>query len=54
MSVLVILLIVSLCISGGFLMAFLWSNKNGQFDDQFSSSNRLLFEDKLKKNKQTN
>ena len=46
MSVLIILLIVSLGISGSFLIAFLWSNSDGQFDDQFSSANRILFEDK--------
>ena len=46
MSALIILLIVSLTISGGFLVAFLWSNKDGQFDDQFSSANRILFDEK--------
>ncbi|MCO6460136.1 MAG: cbb3-type cytochrome oxidase assembly protein CcoS [Saprospiraceae bacterium] len=52
MSVLIGLLVVSMLISGGFLIAFFWSNKNGQFEDQFSSANRILFEDKIKtKNK---
>jgi len=52
MSALVILLIISLMISGGFLVAFLWSNKDGQFEDQFSAANRILFEEKIKtKNK---
>ena len=48
MSVLVGLLVISMIISGGFLIAFLWSSKNGQFEDQFSSANRILFEEKIK------
>ncbi|HQW94296.1 MAG TPA: cbb3-type cytochrome oxidase assembly protein CcoS [Saprospiraceae bacterium] len=52
MSVLVGLLVISMIISGGFLIAFLWSSKNGQFEDQFSSATRILFEEKIKtKNK---
>jgi len=35
----------SLLISGGFLLAFLWANKNGQFDDTYTPSVRMLFED---------
>lgn len=50
MSVLILLLIVSMLISGGFLAAFLWSSKDGQFEDQFSSANRILFEQKIKTN----
>jgi cbb3-type cytochrome oxidase maturation protein len=43
MSVIIILLIVSICIAGGFLVAFLWSVKDGQFDDIESPANRILF-----------
>jgi cbb3-type cytochrome oxidase maturation protein len=46
MSVLIILLLVSIMIAGGFLVAFLWSLKDGQMDDNFSSSVRILFDDK--------
>lgn len=49
MSVLIILLIVSICISGGFLIAFLWSVKDGQFDDDQSPAQRILFDQKINK-----
>lgn len=46
MSVIIILLIVSICIAGGFLLAFLWSVKDGQYDDETSPAHRILFENK--------
>jgi cbb3-type cytochrome oxidase maturation protein len=46
MSVLIILLLVSIIVAGGFLVAFLWSLKDGQMDDNFSPSVRILFDDK--------
>ncbi|NLR59772.1 cbb3-type cytochrome oxidase assembly protein CcoS [Chitinophaga polysaccharea] len=46
MSVIVILLGVSLLVALGFLGAFIWSVKNGQFEDDFSPAHRILFEDK--------
>ena len=45
MSVIVILLLVSLAIAGGFLIAFLWSVKDGQFEDDYAPAQRILFED---------
>jgi cbb3-type cytochrome oxidase maturation protein len=45
MSVLILLLIVSLSVSILFLGAFIWSTKNKQFDDEYSSSIRILFDD---------
>ena len=45
MSVLILLLIASLSVSLIFLGAFIWSTKNRQFDDAFSSSTRILFDD---------
>jgi cbb3-type cytochrome oxidase maturation protein len=53
MSVIIILLIVSILIAGGFLIGFLWSVKDGQFDDQQSPAQRMLFDNELKIN-QTN
>jgi cbb3-type cytochrome oxidase maturation protein len=44
MSVLVILIAASILIAGGFLTAFLWSVRNGQFDDDYTPSVRMLFE----------
>lgn len=45
MSVIILLLFVSLLIAGGFLIAFLWSVKDGQLDDDFSPPQRILFDD---------
>jgi cbb3-type cytochrome oxidase maturation protein len=53
MSVIIILLIVSILIAGGFLIGFIWSVKDGQFDDQQSPAQRMLFDNELKIN-QTN
>jgi cbb3-type cytochrome oxidase maturation protein len=45
MSVIVILLLISIAIAGGFLVAFLWSVNDGQFEDDYSPAQRILFED---------
>lgn len=46
MSVLFILIIISLTVAAGFLIAFIWSVKNGQYEDEFTPSIRMLFDDK--------
>ena len=46
MSVIILLLLASLSVSLIFLGAFIWSVKDKQFDDEFSPSIRILFEDK--------
>jgi len=45
MSVILILILASLLLAIGFLIAFLWSVKNGQFEDDYTPSVRMLFED---------
>jgi cbb3-type cytochrome oxidase maturation protein len=45
MSVVVILISASLLVAIGFLAAFIWSVKNGQYDDDYTPSVRMLFED---------
>jgi cbb3-type cytochrome oxidase maturation protein len=45
MSVLILLLIASLSVAILFLVAFLWSVKNRQFEDNFSPPRRILFEE---------
>ena len=44
MSAIVILLIASISVAGLFLGAFIWSVRNGQFDDEFSPPQRILFD----------
>jgi cbb3-type cytochrome oxidase maturation protein len=46
------MLIVSLVIALFFLISFFWATKTGQFDDDYTPSVRILFEEEL--NKQTN
>ncbi len=46
MSVLIILISVSLIVALGFLASFIWSVRNGQYDDDYTPSVRMLFDDK--------
>ena len=45
MSVIIILVIVGAVVAGGFLLAFIWSVKSGQYDDTYSPAVRILFDD---------
>jgi cbb3-type cytochrome oxidase maturation protein len=45
LSALIILIGVSILVATGFLIAFLWSTKSGQYDDDYTPSVRILFED---------
>lgn len=45
MSVIFILIIISLLMASGFLIAFLWAVRSGQFEDDYTPSVRILFDD---------
>jgi cbb3-type cytochrome oxidase maturation protein len=47
MSAIFILIAASLTIAIGFLIAFIWSVKDGQFEDDYTPSVRILFDDKI-------
>jgi len=47
MSAIVILIFGSLLVSIGFLIAFIWAVKSGQFDDNYTPSIRMLLDDKI-------
>jgi len=49
MSVIVVLIGVSVFVAVGFLLAFLWAVKSGQYDDRYTPSVRMLFDDEKKK-----
>lgn len=49
MGVIYILLSISLAVAVIFFVAFLVSVKNGQYDDSYTPSVRILFEDELVK-----
>ena len=53
MSVIIIMLIGSLLIASGFLLAFLWCVNDGQYDDDYSPAQRMLFDDTIKKDQTT-
>jgi len=56
MSVLFVLIIISIVVAASFLGAFLWSVKSGQYEDGYTPSVRMLFDDELTttKNKEDN
>ncbi len=41
------LIIISLLIAGGFLFAFFWAVRDGQYDDDFTPSMRILIDDDM-------
>ena len=52
MSVIIVLIIIGVVVATGFLAAFLWAVRSGQYDVTVSPSVRMLFDEKKeKKNK---
>jgi cbb3-type cytochrome oxidase maturation protein len=52
MGIIYLMLIVSLVIALFFLISFFWATKTGQYEDDYSPSVRILFDDD--KNQNTN
>jgi len=48
MQIVLILVAASLLFALGFLIAYLWAVKSGQYDDKYTPSIRILFDDKNK------
>ncbi|MDE3183333.1 MAG: cbb3-type cytochrome oxidase assembly protein CcoS [Bacteroidota bacterium] len=53
MSVLFILIGISTLVAAIFLIAFLWSVSNGQYDDDYTPSVRMLFDNEPESKKTT-
>ncbi len=51
MSVIYVLLTISIIVAVVFFIAFILAVKSGQFDDSYTPSVRMLFEDELVKEK---
>lgn len=51
MSVIYVLLTISIVVAVIFFIAFIVAVKNGQYDDSYTPSVRMLFEDELVKEK---
>ncbi|MFA7273762.1 MAG: cbb3-type cytochrome oxidase assembly protein CcoS [Crocinitomicaceae bacterium] len=47
MGMIYIMLVVSLLVALFFLASFFWAAKDGQFDDDYSPSVRILFDEEL-------
>jgi cbb3-type cytochrome oxidase maturation protein len=45
MEIIVLLILISLVVASGFLLAYLWATRNGQFDDEHTPAMRMLFDD---------
>lgn len=52
MAIIIILISISLTIAVIFLATFYWSMKSGQYDDTYTPSVRMLFENKPAKEKE--
>lgn len=47
MSVLFVLVIIGIAVASVFLIAFIWAVRSGQFDDTYTPSVRILFDDHI-------
>ena len=45
MSVIFVLILISLAVAIAFLIIFIWAVKSGQYDDDYTPSVRMLFDD---------
>ena len=55
MGIIYLMLTVSFIIAILFLIGFFWATKNGQFDDDYTPSVRMLFDDdEIVQNKESN
>jgi cbb3-type cytochrome oxidase maturation protein len=50
MKIMFFLICLSLIVAVGFLIAFLWATKTGQFDDDYTPSVRMLFDNDTQQN----
>ncbi len=48
MSIILFLAIAAITVAGGFLRAFIWATKDGQYDDTYTPSVRMLFDNPVK------
>lgn len=46
MKIMLLLILLSLLLAAGFLLVYLWAARQGQFDDDYTPSVRILFDDK--------
>ncbi len=54
MEIIIVLVVASLCVALIFLGLFVWAVKSGQYEDDYSPSVRILFDQHNKEEKETN
>ena len=47
MHIILYIIILSLTVAGGFLLAFFWAVNDGQYEDDFTPSIRILIDDDM-------
>ena len=47
MKIILFLIVISLLVAGGFLIAFFWAVRSGQYEDDYTPSVRMLFDDEI-------
>lgn len=45
MKIIFFLILVSVILAAGFLIVYIWTARNGQFDDDYTPAMRILFDD---------
>jgi len=53
MSALFLLIGISLLVAIGFLIAFIWSVKKGQYEDEYTPAIRMLLDDNINTKEET-
>lgn len=53
MEAVIFLIIIGIVVAGGFLVAFIWAVRSGQYEDDYSPSVRMLFDNRIKENDKT-
>jgi cbb3-type cytochrome oxidase maturation protein len=48
MTVVIVLICASILVAGGFLFAFLWAVRSGQYEDKYTPSVRMLLDEEEK------
>ncbi len=51
MKILILLIGIGLVIALGFILAFIWAVRSGQYDDDYTPSVRILFDDEKEEKK---
>ena len=53
MSVIFILVILGVIVAGLFLAGFIWAVRNGQYEDTYTPSVRMLFDEQIQNEQET-